>query len=365
MATPYLSTKTEVLASQQPVEPSQARAAQIPLQNFNLPTFPPEAFSAGLESLILTSDIKLDEYTTLLTQPFSIPDLPSTITSLTLELFSLGYPPSFLSELGKRLPGLKALTLYSQLFAGTTRDSHEDAVTFIRQQKSLREVHFLDVFAPHDVFSSLLSALGQEVKFVEISYTFRHSDAGFLRSVPGKDILAGLKGGLVGFTACVTSPEVTEDEEDREGTEQGMRPISGEGEGEVLVRRLKEVGEGLVMVDVTMFEVSVPEVQSILESCKSVRVLSLSVGLENGWGEVLNVIGKEGKGVGIEELEIVGVPRIELVERLKGSGGLVIEEGELGALGERCKGLKSLKVSVLRTGLEWWVRNGEQWVKKT
>jgi hypothetical protein len=36
---------------------------------------------------------------------------------------------------------------------------------------------------------------------------------------------------------------------------------------------------------------------------------------------VLNVIGKEGKGVGIEELEIVGVPRIELVERLKGSGG--------------------------------------------
>jgi hypothetical protein len=47
MATPYLGTKTEILASQQPVEPSQARAAQIPLQNFNLPTFPAEAFSAG------------------------------------------------------------------------------------------------------------------------------------------------------------------------------------------------------------------------------------------------------------------------------------------------------------------------------
>jgi hypothetical protein len=255
--------------------------------------------------------------------------------------------------------------LYSQLFAGTTRDSHEDAVAFIKEQNSLREVHFLDVFAPHDVFSSLLSALGQETKFLEISYTFRHSDAQFLRSVPAKEILRGLKPGLLGFTACVTSPEVTEDEEDREGTEQGMRPISGEGEGEVLVGRLKEVGEGLVIVDVTMFEVSVPEVESILGSCKGVRVLSLSVGLENGWGEVLNVIGKEGKGVGIEELEIVGVPRIELVERLKGSGGLVIEKGELDALGERCKGLKSLKVSVLRTGLEWWARDEEQWVKKT
>lgn len=160
MAAPYLSSKTEVLSFQQPVEPAQARAAQIPLQDFSLPTFPQEAFTSGtspssppfhplftlppggsisdfwtlrtptseseadnktgLESLILTSDIKLDEYTALLSQPFSVPELPHSITSLTLELFSLGYPPGFLSELGRQLKGLKTLTLYSQLFAGTT-----------------------------------------------------------------------------------------------------------------------------------------------------------------------------------------------------------------------------------------------------
>ncbi len=51
---------------------------------------------------------------------------------------------------------------------------------------------------------------------------------------------------------------------------------------------------------------------------------------------------------------------MELVERLKGSGELVVEEGELEALAERCKGLKSLKVSVLRTGMESWVKEGEE-----
>jgi hypothetical protein len=181
MATPYLSSRTEQLSAGA-VPPDLARAAQIPLTNFELPTFPEEAFSSGksipllslqspgskfsaihkltytpgLEALILTSDIKLDEYTSLLTQPFSIPNLPSSITSLTLELFSLGYPPAFLSELGKQLKRLKALTLYSQLFAGTTRDSHDDAVAFVKAQKALREVHFLDVFAEKAVFGEVL-----------------------------------------------------------------------------------------------------------------------------------------------------------------------------------------------------------------
>ena len=142
-----------------------------------------------------------------------------------------------------------------------------------------------------------------------------------------------------------------------------MKPISGEGQE--LVKKLKDVGSSLMMLDITMFEINVSELQSILEYCKGVKVLSLSVGLKNGWGEVLNVVGKDGKGAGVEQLEVVGVPGLELVGRLKGSGGLVIEEGELEALGTRCKGLKSLKVSVLRTGGEWWVREGEKWVKRT
>ena len=365
MASPYLATKTTALASQSPVAPALARAAQIPLQSFSLPVFPPEAFSSGLESLILTSDVKLDEYAALLTQPFSVPDLPKSITSLTLELFSLGYPPGFLGELGRKLGALKALTLYSQLFAGTTQDSRDDAINFIKTQTELKEVHVLDVFGPGGVFTDLMSALSPDVKFLEINYTFRHSDPQFLASVPSKEILGGLegRGALVGLTIGVSGPDVTDDEDDREGTEVGMRPVSGEGEA--FVERIENLGEGLILLDATMFELSVGEVEKVLEVCKGVKILSVSVGLVNGWGEVLNVVGKEGKGAAVEQLEIVGVPGEELVERLKGSGELVVEKGELDALGVRCKGLKTLKVSILRTRMEFWYKVGEEWVKKT
>ena len=54
----------------------------------------------------------------ILTHPFSTPGLPSSIESLTLELFSLGYPPGFHSELGEKLGRLGGLTVYSQPFAG-------------------------------------------------------------------------------------------------------------------------------------------------------------------------------------------------------------------------------------------------------
>ncbi|KAG9705984.1 hypothetical protein KCU73_g17830, partial [Aureobasidium melanogenum] len=42
------------------VDPAQAQGAQIPLQTFSLPQFPPQA--GGLRALTLTSDIKLDDY---------------------------------------------------------------------------------------------------------------------------------------------------------------------------------------------------------------------------------------------------------------------------------------------------------------
>ncbi len=98
----YLRTQTTSLSPSSPVSASQARAAQIPLQSFSLPIFPQEAFTSGLSALILTADVKLDEYTTLLEQPFSVPDLPSSIDTLTLELFSLGYPSGFLKVLGEK-----------------------------------------------------------------------------------------------------------------------------------------------------------------------------------------------------------------------------------------------------------------------
>ncbi|TVY92032.1 hypothetical protein LAWI1_G004055, partial [Lachnellula willkommii] len=178
----------------------------------------------ALTTLILTSDIKLDDYTLVLTQPFSIPTLPPSITTLTLELFSLGYPPGFLQALGQALPNLKSLTLYSQLFAGTTQASQDDAVAFVSAATALREFHVLDVFAPPGVFARIAGALAQGLAFLEVCYTYRHSDAaGFLGTLPVKEVGGLVREGLVAFTVGIGAPDagaVEEvDEEDVEGTE--------------------------------------------------------------------------------------------------------------------------------------------------
>ena len=165
----YLSEKTSHLEAQAPVAPSEARAAQIPLKDFSLPVFPPEAFTAGLTSLILTSDIKMNEYQQLLETPYSVPELPSTITSLTLELFSLGYPNGFLVDLVIALPNIKNLTIYSQLFAGTTDSSKKDAISLLQDLKMLREVHFLDVFAPPNIMKELATSIASQTVFTEVS----------------------------------------------------------------------------------------------------------------------------------------------------------------------------------------------------
>lgn len=132
--------------SQPAVDPSQAQGAQIPLGDFNIPSFPPEARS--LRALTLTSDIKVDEYQEILARPWTIPPtIPPGIESLTLELFSMGYPKGWLSTLADRLPNLKSLVVYSQLFAGITEETMADAVEFFKKLPGLRALHLLDVFA--------------------------------------------------------------------------------------------------------------------------------------------------------------------------------------------------------------------------
>jgi len=356
----YLAAQTASLETQTPVPPSQARAAQIPLQNFNLPTFPPESFTAGLTALILTADIKLDDYTSILEAPFSVPELPASITSLTLELFSLGYPPGFLTSLGKALPNLKALTLYSQLFAGTTPQSQQDAVAFISEAKNLQEVHILDVFAPPGILSSISDAFSSSLRFLEVSYTYRHSDPNFLASLNVKEVAGLVRSSLVALTMAVGAPDVTADEEDREGTEVGVKPVGGKDAKDVVGKLVGE-GKGLVMLDATMFEMSVEDVEAILGACGKLKVLNLAVVLESGWGELLSIL--EGKLGGVEALEIVGVPGEELVEKLKGGKEMQLSKEKLEKLSATSGALKSVKTSILRTNVEQWVQEGESWEK--
>lgn len=132
------------------VDPAQAQGAQIPLRSFTIPDFPPEA--GGLKALTLTADIKVDEYQQQITEPWAIPPLPRSIESLTLELFSMGYPVGFLKQLAQRLPNLKSVVIYSQIFAGITPESATDAIDFFKASPNLRALHLLDVFAKEKFF---------------------------------------------------------------------------------------------------------------------------------------------------------------------------------------------------------------------
>jgi hypothetical protein len=356
----YLSAKTSALTNVTPISPSQARAAQIPLQSFTLPTFPPEAFTSGLDTLILTSDIKPSEYTDQLTQSFAIPALPASIKSLTLELFSLGYPPNFLVDLGKALPPLKSLTLYSQLLFGTTAGSQHNAIAFLYSQSELQEVHLLDVYGPPEFFAVLAGTLSPRMKFLEVNYTFRH-EANFLSTLPMKGIEGLVKEGLVALTLSISSPgEEPNPDGGDEAAVLGILPIIGQSARNVAAKLLSD-GGGLAMVDVTMFEFNLGELESILDGLGELRVVSVTVGLESGWEEILKML--ETKDRSLEVLEIVGVPGEGMVEGLKKYGPLLRKE-DIDRLAEKCKALKVLKVSVLRTRSEHWTRSDGLWEMK-
>ncbi|KAF7588938.1 hypothetical protein BBP40_004979, partial [Aspergillus hancockii] len=215
-----------------PETQSTPTAAQIPLQTFHLPPFPPEA--ANLQHLTLTSDIKPTEYGDIINTPLPEtaipPSLPKGIDSLTLELFSLGYPAPFLTKLASVLPNLKALTLYSHLIDGVSEDSRRDAGEFIHNALTgsqenpggLRELHLLDVFARKGFIAGIgdiLRDLGElpstggqkdtrsALRFLEVSYTYRgHSDSEFLSRVPVDELPGLLVGSLVAASLRLLAP---------------------------------------------------------------------------------------------------------------------------------------------------------------
>lgn len=303
----------------------------------------------------------MDEYSDILAQPYEVPDLPASIKSLTLELFALGYPMGFLGALGEKLRGLKVFTAFEQLFGGTVEGSKDDAVRFVRGQRELREVHFLDVFAPKGFWRDLAGALTDEVKFLEVGVTYRHEDPAFAATLPqGGELAAFVKEGLVGARFAMGAPIRTGDGE--EGTEIGIMAVKGKDEGgRELVKALVEKGKGLAMCDVTMFEVSVEEVESVLDACEGLKIAAFSVGI-TGWVDFFGKMAQKARGV--EMLEIVGVPGSGLVEEIKASGDTGLKKETVEKLGEAWKDLKSVKVSLLRTKGEEWVKESEGWVRK-
>ncbi|KAE8360890.1 hypothetical protein BDV27DRAFT_167388 [Aspergillus caelatus] len=406
-------------------------AAQIPLQNFHLPPFPTEA--ANLQHLTLTSDIKPTDYADLLSTPLSQdaipPTLPGGIESLTLELFSLGYPAPFLTKLGKALPNLKDLTLYSHLIDGVSDSSRRDAGDFIHnilagsKDGGLRELHLLDLFCRKGFISGIgdilhdLSSNGDHPKsqsalrFLEVSYTYRgHSDGEFLSRIPVDELPKLLVGGLVavslrleattttapaggggasdaGLEGVPDDPADVDENGERVGRKpEGIVPVGSGDEGtRLLVEKLVGTGtgdeveseseSGLRMLDCTLYTLSLEQLGRVLGRQRRLAVLSVSVLVSEGDDakrellETLKLGGEE-----LEVVEVVGVPGSEwkdVADSVK-SGDLFRDvfpsSSDMLDLAAALPCLESFSMTILRApafGSISWARRDGKWVDGT
>ena len=303
------------MAAQEAVDPSQAAGAQIPLQSFDIPIFPPQA--GRLKALTLTSDIKLDEYQELLSKPYSIPRiLPPAIESLTLELFSLGYPAGFLAELATKLPNVKSLVVYSQLLGGISDESQADAVALFKQLTGLRGLHLLDVFARKGFFEALAPFVTYDdgsdssdgnmgrrgLMFLEMNYTTQHEDEEFLSKVPASELPSLVGPGLVTLAFNVSEANETDDPEDPSNLGQsrvtdvsdtGTNPDVLKKDGVMtfnktlapgLVKALTEEGRrpvNLKVLNTTLYTLTFDHLRTILQKHAGLMVVMVTLEVED------------------------------------------------------------------------------------
>jgi hypothetical protein len=362
--------------AQSTMDASQAQGAQIPLQSFELPQFPREA--GGLMALTLTSDIKLDEYSEILKKPPFVPRLPSSIQSLTLELFSLGYPPGFLTSLIKELPHLKTLVLYSQLFAGISPESQEDAVQFFEKAQTLRSLHFLDVFAkPHFVeqIAPKIKERERGLMFLEVNYTFRHEDDHFLESVSGTELPLLISPSLITCSLNVSVPDLTDDPEDpsnlihevkKDTSRDGVLSYTqSDPTNAILVENLTaedSAPRAMKLLNTTLYTISIAQLRTILEKHVGLLVLSITIELQPT---------EEAKKQLMETLTICkSLEQVEIVVNLgsdeepENVGKIYFTKEEMEDLSTKCKKLNSFKANFMRrTNLQSlsWSKPGDQW----
>lgn len=407
MITPVNSTINTLLNTYPKMpEPNKPTGAQIPLPTFHIPELPPEA--ATLTHLTLTSDIKPTDYASLLANPASpdaIPSsIPRTVESLTLELFSLGYPAPFLTSLGRSLPRLKALTVYSQLIDGVSDASRADAGEFVYNilTNGLQEVHLLDVFCR----KGFLSGFGQVmddvattpapgdtdagkkgIRFLEVSYTYRgHSDKDFLARVPGEEVPSLLVASLVAASLKLAPPPPAESSRvanglrdeipsdpadvDEEGKRipgdkpQGIIPFSSRYPGTTsCVQRLTgsgadEDGDGdgarlrLKMLDCTLYTLTTTQLARILGVQTELAVLSVSLLVhrdETSKTSLLETLRSGSKSM--EIVEVVGVPEEEANEQEEKEDsvfhGIFPTRSDLEALTESLPELENFNMNIL------------------
>lgn len=388
-------------------DPQLATAAQVPLQGFSIPPFPPET-SSTLKSLTLTSDINPNDYTSLLGKDrandgtFSIPSsLPASVETLTLELFSLGYPPGFLEQLSSRMKNVKSLIVYSQIIQGISDASTKDAVLFFENLRyKLKAMHLLDVFARKgfwlDVGRVLTGAddAACGLLFLEISYTTHASDPSFLSSVHGAELPALVQPSLLACTFNISPPVATNDPQDPTNLDENGEPIdrgasvSSETKtggikafdteaSKILIEKLtgnETAPRQLKMLNSTLYSLELEQLVTILKKHPGLAVLNVTVlapskepSSGNSSEEPWNVLLWRCLGLcpGLEQIEIVMCPRGEITEVSDIDQDWFPSTKEVERVArDKLKKISSFQVNVLKNpswGSANWEKVGDSW----
>jgi len=379
-------------------------AAQIPLKDFTLPEFPPHA--SRLRELTLTADIKLDEYQAMLqekplTQP-PLPNVPSSITHLSLELFGLGFPgtPPFLGRLAKALPNLTSLTFFSCLIDGLDDASRKDAERLFESCEKLQEVHVIDSFARPGFFKAVGEILekrcggtetkdsseegggggGGGLKVVDVSYTFRgHEDSDFLARVAGEELASLIVPGLIGasfdFVPVPRRDELEESEgaaegegdkkdKEKEKMPEGVLPFASDGRAPAAVKkRFEKLSTGALrsvkVLNLGMFSLRPVEVGELVYACAGggeagLVDLTVAVLLEENWAQdLVKGFGYKEVGGALEGIEIVGVPDRAGTKGGEGEedwqqGIELVKQEDVERLAKACPKLGKVGMSILK-----------------
>lgn len=303
-------------------EPTPAQGAQILLDGFTIPHFPPTA--RGLKALTLISSTPADKYDEELSKPVEIPDsIPSAIESLTLEQFGLGYPLGFLPGLAERLPNLKSLVLYSQLFSGRSDGSKHQAVNFFKQLPFLRAIHFLDVFAKPGFFEAASPWLKYNTSdrpgearrglmFLEVSYTYIQTDDSYMNRIAASELPMLVGPGLITCEFNI-SPLQPEEGQSADPAAQGVMAFNT-SIAKSLVKVLVDeetYPRGLQALNTTLYTMTLDDFDSILSRHKNVVVLSTTIEANPGTGFRQKVLSSLEKCLLLEQVEIVIQPTVQ------------------------------------------------------
>lgn len=213
----------------------------------------------------------------------------------------MGYPSGWLSELADRLPNLKSVVIYSQLFAGITPESQADAVNFFKKLQNLRALHLLDVFAKEKFFreagkwlryntSDTPGEARRGLMFLEVNYTFRHEDEDFLHKIWATELPDLVGPGLISCSFNVSTPDNVEDDPDdpsniqQAGNKEGVMAFNKSLADDPVIALTKEEisPKGLMALNLTLFTLTLKDLKTLLDVQCHVKVLSVTLEVEPG-----------------------------------------------------------------------------------